>query len=93
LQMFSNIFANWSKMPSINYKQMCFYPTFVCGCRLTLSLVPTYTRTHTHALSLSLRLFALSPLLSVWYKNPFPRLFGHHWNTRFRCIRLFSFHR
>jgi hypothetical protein len=40
-----------------------------------LSSAPTYTRTHMLSHSLSLRLFALSPLLSVSYKNPFPQLF------------------
>jgi hypothetical protein len=89
-----NIFANWSKMPSINYNQMCFtIPR--CLWMLTDAIfgADQHTHTHTLALSLSLRLFALFPHLSVSYKNPLPRLFDYHWKYRFHRVWLFSFHR
>jgi hypothetical protein len=91
---FPKIFANWSKMLSINYSQMCFsIPR--CLCMLTDAIIGVDQRTHTHSLSLSLSLclFALFPHLFVSDKNPLPRLFDYHWKYRFHRVRLLSFHR
>jgi hypothetical protein len=54
-----NIFANWSKMPSINYKQMCFYPTlFVDVDRRYLRCRPTLAHTCSLSFSLCIRLLS-----------------------------------
>jgi hypothetical protein len=94
--LFPKIFADWSKMPSINCSQMCFsIPQ--CLWMLTDAIIGvdqhTHTHTHTLSLSLSLHLFALFPHLFVSDKNPHPRLFDYHWKYRFHRVRLFSFHR
>ncbi len=58
---FSNIFANWSKMPYNIIISKCVSTHGVCGCRPTLLSALAYTRTPTLSLFLSLRLFVLFP--------------------------------
>jgi hypothetical protein len=61
----------------------------VCGCRPTLSRGrPTRAHTRSFYLGLSLTLLTFLP-----FKKALRRRYDHHWNTRFVCIRLFSFHK
>jgi hypothetical protein len=60
-QAFSNIFANWSKMPSKIIISKCVSTQGVCGCRPTLPSALAYTRTLTLSLFLSLCVFVLFP--------------------------------
>ncbi len=82
---------------SLKYvRNMCFYvfslslsQRVVCGCRLTLFRCrPTLA----HTLILSLCLSATLPFF-LPFKKVLRHLHGYHWNTRFDCIRLFSFHK
>ncbi len=69
---FSNIRANWSKMPSnINYKQMCFYPR--CLWMSTDATLGAGLHSHSHALSLSLSL-RVSVLFTFHIKTHRPQI-------------------
>jgi len=68
---------------------MCFYPR--CLWMSTDATLGAGLHSHSHALSLS-----VSPCVClhfVSYKNPSSTNVNYHWNTRFDCIRLFSFHK
>jgi len=68
---------------------MCFYPR--CLWMSTDASLGAGLHSHSHALSLS-----VSPCVClhfVSYKNSCAANVYHHWNTRFVCIRLFSFHK
>ncbi len=74
---------------SNNQKQMCCYPR--CLWMSTDASLGAGLHSHSHALSLS-----VSPCVCphfVSYKNPSSANVRYHWNTRFDCIRLFSFHK
>ncbi len=60
----------------------------VCGCRPTLSRCRP---TRAHTLSFCLCLSLTWPIF-LSFKKALRRRYGYHWNTRFDCIRLFSFH-
>jgi hypothetical protein len=73
----------------------------VSMCSLSLSLSVLFVAAdrcysgvdlHSHTHSFSLSLSATLPFV-LPFKKVLRHLCGYHWNTRFDCIRLFSFHK